>query len=124
MSERRVESMERPRWYRSPQGVIAGVCRGLAEAFDLPVGLVRLLFVLSIIFLGTGLGIYILLALSLPRQDKLDQAMSPKILGVCSRLSYKFGFDVGLVRFLMLFFAFSSFGFTIIVYIILHFMMD
>jgi phage shock protein C len=55
--------------YRDPaHGRIAGVCAGLADYFDLPVGLVRILFVL-LIFVTTpvlAVLIYGILALVIP----------------------------------------------------------
>lgn len=87
---------------RSENGAICGVCKGLAQKLDVPVGLVRLGFVLSVICFGFGLGVYILLALALPRGDKLQKALEPKVLGVCAFYSKKLDIEVGLVRLLAL----------------------
>jgi phage shock protein PspC (stress-responsive transcriptional regulator) len=48
--------------------VIAGVCSGLARRFGLSPGLVRLLFVLSIVLPGSQLLIYLILWLLMPSE--------------------------------------------------------
>ncbi len=45
---------------------IAGVCGGLAEYFDIDPTIVRVLWVIAVFFGGTGLLLYIILALVLP----------------------------------------------------------
>lgn len=47
---------------------IAGVCAGLAEYFNVDVAVVRVLFVLALIFHGGGLLIYIVLWIALPKR--------------------------------------------------------
>jgi phage shock protein C len=47
---------------------IAGVCSGLAEYFNVDVAVVRVLFVLALIFHGGGLLIYIVLWIALPKR--------------------------------------------------------
>ena len=49
--------------------VIAGVCAGLAQRFGWSVGLVRLLFVLSIIIPGSQVIVYLVLWLLMPQSD-------------------------------------------------------
>lgn len=49
--------------------MIAGVCAGLARRFGLSVGLVRLLFVLSVILPGSQLLVYALLWILMPNED-------------------------------------------------------
>jgi phage shock protein C len=56
-------------WYRSSEGMIAGVCQGLADQFRVSPTLLRLFFVLTTLFgLGTGLVLYIALWFIMPRQ--------------------------------------------------------
>jgi phage shock protein PspC (stress-responsive transcriptional regulator) len=50
--------------------MIAGVCAGLARRFGLSVGLVRLLFVLSVFLPGTQVIVYIVLWILMPNEDK------------------------------------------------------
>ena len=64
------------KWVRSQDGAIFGVCKGLARALDLSPGLMRLLWLFSVLFLGAGLWLYLILAVSLPREDKIDKATS------------------------------------------------
>ncbi|WP_203655667.1 PspC domain-containing protein [Actinocatenispora rupis] len=58
-------ALSRPREGR----MIAGVCAGLARRFGLSVGLVRLLFVVSVILPGSQVLVYALLWLLMPNED-------------------------------------------------------
>jgi phage shock protein C len=54
-------------WVRAREGkLIAGVCRGLANRFALPVAPLRLAFVLSILLGGWGLVAYLALWIAMP----------------------------------------------------------
>ena len=59
-------ALSRPREGR----MIAGVCAGLAHRFGLSVGLVRLLFVLSLILPGSQVLVYAVLWLLMPNEDR------------------------------------------------------
>ncbi len=57
----------RPKLVRPREGRwIAGVCAGIADRFGLSRGLVRLLFVLSVVLPGTQVLVYILLWILIP----------------------------------------------------------
>ena len=64
--------MEEPRkLYRSrSQRMIAGVCGGLADYFNIDATLVRVLFLLLAVFGGTGLVIYIVMWVIVPDVSK------------------------------------------------------
>ena len=47
---------------------IGGVCAGLAEYFDMDVAIIRALFVLTFIFMGTGFMAYIVLWIVIPNK--------------------------------------------------------
>ncbi|ASW53341.1 PspC domain-containing protein [Plantactinospora sp. KBS50] len=49
--------------------MIAGVCAGLARRFGLSAGLVRLLFVLSLLLPGTQVVIYLVLWILMPNEN-------------------------------------------------------
>ncbi len=54
-------------WTRARSGrMIAGVCRGIANRFDLPIALVRVVFLLSIPFGGWGILAYLALWIAMP----------------------------------------------------------
>lgn len=60
-------------WYRSDrQKMIAGVCAGLAEEFGISVTILRLAFVLGTLISGTGLIIYVVLWVVMPRRRESD----------------------------------------------------
>lgn len=56
--------------YRTPDGMIAGVCGGLAEFFGLDVSLVRIATLILILFGGLSLWAYIILWLIIPKAPK------------------------------------------------------
>ncbi len=116
--------MQKLHWVRAKDGAIFGVCKGVARALDIPVGLCRLLWLVSVLFLGAGLGIYLMLALTLPREDKVDKALEPWILGVCARLARRSHLEVGVLRFLALALSLLSFGATIVGYLVLYFVLE
>jgi len=67
-------------WYRARDGkMIAGVCRGLADRFSLPIALVRVLFILSICAGGWGIILYIALWIAMPLQP-IPMAIAPPVV--------------------------------------------
>lgn len=112
------------KWVRASDGAIFGVCKGVARALDIPVGVVRLLWILSVLFLGAGVLFYLMLAISLPREDKTVQALEPWILGVCSKIALRSNLEVGIVRFLTICVALLSMGATVVGYVVLYFVLD
>jgi phage shock protein PspC (stress-responsive transcriptional regulator) len=112
------------KWIRAKDGVLFGVCKGIARALDLPVGLVRLIWILCVLIGGVGLGAYLLLAISLPHEDKVYESLQPRILGVCALLAKRSDLEVGMVRFLALCLLFASLGLTSVIYLISYFVLD
>ncbi|EHD1636540.1 PspC domain-containing protein [Listeria monocytogenes] len=51
----------------SSQKMIAGVCGGLAEYFGIEVTVIRLLWAGAVLFFGTGILLYILAAIIIPK---------------------------------------------------------
>ena len=64
--------MEEPRkLYRSrDQRMVAGVCGGLADYFNIDVTVVRVLFLILSVFGGTGLVIYLVMWIIVPDVSK------------------------------------------------------
>jgi phage shock protein C len=64
--------MEEPRkLYRSRnQRMLAGICGGLAEYFNVDATLIRVLFLVLAVFGGTGLVIYVVMWLIVPDVSK------------------------------------------------------
>lgn len=64
-------------WTRTERGkMIAGVCAGLAEQFDISVTVIRLAFVLASLFsAGTGILVYVILWIVMPVDDDRDDAL-------------------------------------------------
>ncbi len=58
------------RLYRSPSDkIVAGVCGGVAEYFQIESSLVRLIFLVATLMYGSGLLLYILAAIIIPEGD-------------------------------------------------------
>ena len=75
------------RWVRASDGALAGVCKGLAQAFGIETWILRVIWLVGVLWFGTGILLYLILAICLPRVDRLDQALDRKILGVCARIA-------------------------------------
>lgn len=109
-------------WTRSQEGWLAGVCQGLGERFDINPGLLRLIWLGSILFLGVGLLLYFVFAFCLPVEGRESNVLEPRFLGVCSRIALKTDMDVGLLRVLTVLIGLGSLGLTIVAYFIIHFL--
>lgn len=110
-------------WSRSANGVLAGVCLSVAKRFQVDVMLVRLALLFTVLIYGFGLGLYIICAIGLPREDKLSAAQEPRLFGVCVRFAKRFDLDLGLTRVGALALLFCSFGVAFFGYIILYFVL-
>jgi phage shock protein PspC (stress-responsive transcriptional regulator) len=109
---------------RVKDGAIFGVCKGFARTLNLPVGMVRLGWLACVLLGGIGLGLYLLLAISLPREDRIYEAMKPRLLGVCALLAKRTELEVGIVRFIFLLLLLGSLGLTAVLYVIGYFFLD
>ncbi|MCO4793846.1 MAG: PspC domain-containing protein [Bacteriovoracaceae bacterium] len=117
------EVVNAPKWVRSTDGVVAGVFEGLGKRFDMDPNVLRLIWVISVLFFGSGLLIYLLLAWVLPREDQIAEYQQKKVLGVCRSISRKSGVELGLVRLLAVGSLFISFGLTFVAYLVFAFVM-
>ena len=54
------------------EGKIDGVCAGVAKFFGIDVTLVRLIWMCSILFGGTGIVLYIVCMIVMPREPRED----------------------------------------------------
>ncbi|MFG1674002.1 PspC domain-containing protein [Micromonospora humi] len=50
--------------------MLAGVCAGLAQRFGMSAGMVRLLFLLSLLLPGTQVIVYLILWVLMPNEDR------------------------------------------------------
>ncbi len=56
-------------WTRPQTGrMLAGVCRGLANRFELPIAAVRVAFLLSLLLGGAGIVVYLALWIAMPEE--------------------------------------------------------
>lgn len=104
------------RWTRSNVGVLAGVCKGLSKTLDIETWILRVIWLVAVLWFGTGVLLYLILAICLPRVDRLDQALDRKLLGVCARIATRYGIEVGSVRTAFFLFALITLGAAILVY--------
>lgn len=60
------------RLYKSEENKqVAGVCQGIAEYFEWDPSMVRIAFAFSILVMGTGLWLYIIMAIVLPEKKEV-----------------------------------------------------
>ncbi len=121
--------------YRSSNNrIIAGVCGGLANYFGMAPGLMRFLFILFLLFGGSGFFIYIIMWLIVPldyanraavitiqpeRYKKLYRSAHERMIaGVCGGLANYFGLDPTWIRLLFIFFFLFG-GAAFFIYIIM-----
>lgn len=109
------------RWTRASDGALAGVCKGLGRALGIETWVLRVIWLIAVLWFGSGVLVYFVLAICLPRIDKLDQALDRKILGVCARISKRYRLEVGLVRAGFVFLALFTFGLAILGYGLCYF---
>jgi len=65
--------MERKRLYKKRAVMIDGVCGGIADYLNIDVTLVRLIWVATVLFAGTGVLAYIICCFVIPREpDYVD----------------------------------------------------
>ncbi|WP_446218052.1 PspC domain-containing protein [Micromonospora sp. IBHARD004] len=50
--------------------MLAGVCAGLAQRFGMSAGMIRLLFLLSLLLPGTQVIVYLVLWILMPNEDR------------------------------------------------------
>lgn len=113
----------RRRWVRSRDGLLAGVCSGLARSIGVEPWIIRLLWLIVVFAFGTGILFYFLAMVCLPREDRAVQAERKRIMGVCLRISHASGIEVGLVRLIALSSLIMSFGMTFVAYLVLWFVL-
>ncbi|MDO5715471.1 MAG: PspC domain-containing protein [Tissierellia bacterium] len=64
--------MKKKLYRSSTDRVIAGVCGGIAEYFDIDSGLVRLITFLLTFFGGMSIWVYIIAAIVIPKQSNVE----------------------------------------------------
>lgn len=128
--------------------MIFGICEGLSESTGIDVRLIRLAFIISVFFGGTGIMIYLILFAILPkgventdiidveieRDDAEDDHLKEKqytkiyriwkgrmIAGVCSGLADYLKWDVSIIRLLFIAMSFGA-GVGIILYLLFWFL--
>ncbi len=110
------------RWTRASDGALAGVCKGLAQAFEIETWMLRIIWLVAILWFGSGVLLYLTLWYALPRVDRLDYALDRKVLGVCARIAKRYQLEVGVVRTTALLFLYVTFGAAILVYGLCYFL--
>ncbi len=107
--------------------VLAGVCGGIGQKIGLESWILRVLFLVAFPLFFLGPILYLILVFTLPQDKFVQEAYQAKFLGVCYRLSVKYNWEVGIVRFIfvscLLLSIVPSFGVTILIYLVLHFVL-
>ena len=63
------------RLYKCEDGMVFGVCKGIAEYFNIDPTLVRLLWAILLCCAGTGFLLYLILAIILPPKSEVEKEM-------------------------------------------------
>ena len=123
---------------RSSNGYIAGVCEGLGRQYGINATVIRLIWLASVLFFGTGALLYLVLWWVVPHEDAVpvDPAIWPKLengrheaplqrttsdrkfLGVCGGLARHWNIDPSLVRLAVLSLATMSAGLVAVAYLV------
>ena len=70
---------EKKKFFRDPDSkVLGGVCAGVSNYFDWDVSIVRLVFALSVLLLGTGFWLYIILWIIIPEAKSTSEKLAMK----------------------------------------------
>ena len=113
----------RKMWTRSEEGWLAGVCQGLGESFDINPGMLRLLWIASVMFFGFGIFLYFVCAFCFPIANQMSTKEDNFVLGVCRRIAERVELETAIVRVVAIFLLFGSFGTVSLIYILLHFIL-
>ncbi len=115
---------------RSADGIVGGVCSGLARHFNVSPNLLRVLWIAAVLFFGTGILMYLALWWIVPREGEVpaeptwDSAKlrrtehDRKLLGVCGGLARRWDLDPTVVRLGVLAIATLSFGIVAVAYLV------
>ncbi len=75
----KVHQKIRKRIYRNPDNMIlGGVCSGISEYFNIDPIILRLIFVIAVIFYGTGIFLYLVLWIIIPKAETRAQKLEMK----------------------------------------------
>ena len=110
-------------WTRSENGMIFGVCQGIAKRFEFDVMMVRLAFVTLVLLGFSGIILYLAMAIGIPHEEDLEGSYDGRLFGVCARFARRFYFDVGLIRSIALLTLLCTGGTFLLVYFALYFIL-
>lgn len=116
--------------------ILTGVCSGIGESFGINANFVRGAFLISLPFGFSGLFIYLILAVILPKGEKKPEVIDVEdeeektkicrswdkrmLAGVCSGFANYFGWDVSLIRIAFVAMSFAG-GIGIFLYLFFWF---
>ena len=123
---------------RATNGYVGGVCEGMGRHFGVSPTLLRVLWIASVLLLGTGILLYLVLWWIIPREDTMPEepvvwrklsngehappmrrtAVDRKLFGVCGGLARRWGIDPSVMRLVVLSLATLSLGLVAIAYVI------
>ncbi len=84
------KQVPKKRLYRSEKNeMIAGVCAGLAEYFEIDPSIIRIAFVLFTLMGGSGILVYILLWIVMPEEADADTASADRLGDVVTDMKEK-----------------------------------
>lgn len=117
-----IDQSQRP-WTRTIDGPLFGVCGGIARRLDLNPTTLRIVWLICSLFVF-GAFLYLVLAVSLPREDRVEEAKQPMLLGVCHQISQRTDIEVGIVRAITFFLMPCLPGLTLLGYFVAYFLFE
>ncbi len=129
---------------RAADGLIGGVCAGLGRHLGVSPNLLRLAWLVAVLFFGTGLLVYLALWWIIPHEQRVPieptvwrrngkgsytpplrrTGTDRKVLGVCGGVARRFGLDPSLVRLGTLALATLSLGLVVVAYLLAAIFID
>lgn len=121
-SSNRSDALGAP-WRRSRDAVLAGVCAGIAQRIGAEPWVVRSIWAFSILCFGTGIALYAVLWVCMPRGDDRFGGLERMLLGVCARIARRGDVDIAVARLIAIALLFLSGGAAIVGYVVLYFLL-
>lgn len=105
---------------RKEKGPLLGVCEGIAQYLNVEPMAVRIVWLISVLFFGSGVLFYLFLAVLMPHESKIYDYYRPKFLGIAHHLAYRNQIDLSLIRIMIVAGAFMSLGLVLFAYLVLY----
>lgn len=104
------------KWVKKDGGWIVGVFQGLGESYGFNPNILRGLLIFSVLFFGSGIILYLVLAFIMPKEAALSHYNRPQLAGTCYHLSLRSGIELPVIRIAMVLGVLFSLGLFVVIY--------